>query len=192
MKRAVLLHGTDGKPDELWFPWLNRQFESMRYGVFAPLLPDNHTPSKQRYDAFLKESGWDFSDNIIVGHSSGATTALNLLTEEWFPNVKAVILVGTFLNERLLKQVNPGWYDERQFVDLFKDVYDVDLLKEKCNNFYFVHGDDPYCSLDDAMELCNKLGGKLIVIKNGGHLASSSGILELPQIIKQLKTDDLL
>lgn len=134
-----------------------------------------------------------FSNNIIIGHSSGATTALNLLTEEWFPNVKATILVGAFLNERLLKQINPDWYNEKQFIDLFKDSYDIDMLKEKCQKYYFVHGsDDPYCSVDDAIELCNKLGGKMVVINNGGHLASSSGILELPQIIEQLEADDVL
>lgn len=193
MKRVVLLHGTDGSPDELWFPWLSEQFELEGYKVYAPLLPDNQTPNKQKYESFLKESGWDFSNNIIVGHSSGATTVLNLLTEEWFPSVKAIILVGTFLNEHLLKQVNPDWYDEKQFIDLFKDSYDIGMLKEKCQKYYFVHGDDdPYCSIDDATELCKKLGGKMIIVNNGGHLASSSGILELPQIIEQLEADDIL
>lgn len=193
MKKAVLLHGTDGSPKKIWFPWLKHQLEENGYEVFAPELPQNHTPNKIVYDKFLKNSGWDFANNILVGHSSGATTALNLLSSDWFPKVKATVLVGAFLNERLLKSVSPDWYDSRQFECLFKDEYDAGVLKVKGGKIYFVHGsDDPYCSIDDAKDLCNQVEGTFITIPNGGHLSASWNTTEVPQIIDQLKVDSVL
>ncbi len=193
MKRALLLHGTDGNPDSLWFPWLRTQLEDNGYEVFAPLLPDNHTPNRETYANFLKNSGWDFNDNLVVGHSSGSTTILNLLSSDWFPKVKVTVLVGAFLNQRLLQVNPPSWYDAQQFTNLFPEQYDTGILREKGGKFYFVHGDDdPFCDLNDAKELSDKLGGTFIEIPNGGHLAASSGITELPQIIEALKSDDLL
>lgn len=192
MKRAVLLHGTDGRPDDLWFPWLQKQLESAGYHVYSPLLPNNHTPNKETYDSFLKESGWDFKDNILIGHSSGATTALNLLMSDWFPKVKATVLVGVFLNEKLLP-ANAEWYQPGQFDELFPDSFNIQNIKNKGGKLYFVHGtDDPYCDVEDAKKLSQEVSGTFIEISKGHHLASSSGIKELPQITETLKSDNLL
>lgn len=185
MKKAVILHGTDGNPHNLWLPWLKLELENRGYEVFAPELPENHTPNKEVYDEFLRNSGWDFTDNIVIGHSSGATTVLNLLSADWFPKIRVAVLVGTFLNEKLTKLVD--WYDPGQFDDLFKDKYDPASLKQKADRFIFVHGDnDPYCDIEDAKKLCIGLDGEFVVIKNGHHLANSSGIKEIPKLIEKL------
>lgn len=186
MKRAVLLHGTDGSPEYHWFPWLRNQLKQSGYEVFAPLLPDNHRPNRHTYEQFLKASDWDFTDNILVGHSSGATTVLNLLSLDWFPRVRAVVLVGTFLNEKLVKDID-GFEDD-QFEQLFLPDYDPERIKSKSNHFIFVHGsDDPYCDIDDARALCEKLGGTFIIIENGKHLNRATGITELPEIMEALE-----
>lgn len=190
MKRAVLLHGTDGNPNFIWFPWLKKQLEQTGYDVFVPFLPNNHTPDHRVYDKFLQESGWDFENNVIIGHSSGATTILNLLSADWLPHIRTAVLVGTFLNEKLTKSAD--WCEDGQFDNLFLPTYSPERIKDKADKFYFVHGDnDPYCDINDAKQLCNELGGKFITIKNGHHLGDGSGITELPQVTKALQ-DDLL
>lgn len=191
MKKAVILHGTDGKPTDQWLPWLQEKLQEVGYEVWAPLLPNNHKPDRQTYDRFLRESGWDFTDNLMIGHSSGATTVLNLLSEEWMPRISAAVLAGTFLNEKLTKSAS--WYEEGQFDDLFLDKYDAQKMHQKAGAFYFVHGsDDPFCDIEDARALCNELNGQFITIENGGHLGSSSGITELPQLLQALQQDGLL
>lgn len=191
MKRAVILHGTDGNPIAHWQSWLRHELEKAGYEVFAPKLPNNHTPNREVYDKFLRNSGWDFTDNVVVGHSSGATTVLNLLSADWFPHVKAAVLVGTFLNEKLTQHTElnePG-----QFANLFLPNYDPEVIKKKADVFYFVHGsDDPYCDINDARELCTKLDGTFITVENGHHLGDSVGMKELPQLKEQLKKDSLL
>lgn len=191
MKRALLLHGTNGDPSHGWQPWLKSELESRGYEVFAPVLPDNDRPNRGTYEAFLRDSGWDFADNLVVGHSSGATTALNLLLSDWFPSVKATVLVGAFLNEKLTKPL--GEFPEGNFDGLFVESFDPARLRERSRAFYFVHGsNDPYCDIDDARDLCDQLRGKFIVIENGHHLGGASGVTELPQLIEALEADTIL
>lgn len=190
-KKAVILHGTNGDPDNCWHPWLKKQLEAKGYEVFVPLLPDNDRPNKQTYDKFLRESGWDFENNLIVGHSSGATTVLNLLSEDWFPKVDTAILVGVFLNEKLTKSVD--WYQDGQFDELFVTKFDPEQLKTKVERFYFVHGDDdPYCDYEDAKMLCEQLNGNFISVKGGKHFTNSSGAFELPMLTERLLQDKVI
>jgi predicted alpha/beta hydrolase family esterase len=191
MKKAVLLHGTDGSTNDHWFPWLKKELEENGYEVFAPTLPENHTPNQDVYEKFLKNSGWDFRDNLLVGHSSGTTTILNLLMADWFPKVKGSVMVGTFLNEKLTKTAD--WYEPGQFDGLFVQDFDVEKIRNKCPEFIFVHGDnDQACDIDDAKTFCEQLGGHFITIRNGAHLSGNSGITKIPEIVEKLKEKDLL
>lgn len=188
MKRAVILHGTSSSPAHNWQPWLKKQLEAAGYEVFAPQLPDCDRPNRQTYEEFFKESGWNFEDNVLIGHSSGATTVLNILMSDWFSHAKAAVLVGTFLNEKLTKKL--GEFEDDLFKDLFLPSYDPEKLKQKADKFYFVHGDnDPYCDIDDAKELCEQVDGTFITIKNGHHLGGASGFTELPTLLDKLKKD---
>jgi len=191
VKRAVILHGTDGHPSEHWLPWLKKLLESSGYQVFAPELPGNHTPNKAVYEEFLRESGWDFKDNVVIGHSSGATTVLNLLSTKWFPDVSAVVLVAAFLNENLLKHIDR--FEPGQFDGLQLGSFDTKLVKSKADKFYFFHGsDDPYCDIKDAQKLCDQLGGKFTIIQNGHHLGVASGFTQIPQLEEVLRQDHIL
>ncbi len=186
MKKATLLHGTDGTAGDHWFPWIKDQLEAHGYEVFAPQLPGCHTPNRNVYEDFLRASGWDFSDNVLIGHSSGATTVLNLLSSDWFPSVKTAVLVAAFLNERLVRASD--WYEPGQFDNLFLDGYNPAIIKSKADSFLFVHGDnDPYCDMKDAHMLCNEVGGDFVAIKNGHHLGSGSGLTELPGVMEKLE-----
>lgn len=181
MKKAVIFHGTDGNPNINWLPWAKSELEKRGYEVFVPLLPENHTPNKETYSKFLRNSGYDFTDSLLIGHSSGATTILNLLSSDWFPKIDSAILVGTFLNEDLLESA--PWYEPGQFDGLFpKGGFAKELLISKASKFYFIHGeDDPYCSLDDAKQLCVEVEGQMQVIPNGLHLSSNR--TELPELL---------
>jgi len=192
MKKAVILHGTDGGPTNVpWQSWLKSQLEKSGYDVWFPQLPNCHTPDVSVYDKFFSESGWDFEGNILIGHSSGATTVLHLLNKPDFPKIKAVVLVGAFLSERLSKNVD--WYDPGQFDNLFVENFDLDQIRSKADASYFVHGDnDPCCDYDEVKQLCAELGGTLLTIEGGHHLGASSGVTELTLLVKTLSNDGLL
>lgn len=191
-KRAIILHGTDSSPTELrWQQRLREQFESSGYEVFFPQLPNCHTPNTAVYDEFLINSGWDFADSVIVGHSSGATAALHLLGQDWFPRVSATVLVGTFLNEDLVKKA--PWYEQGQFDNLFVEAFVPEVIQKKSDTFYFVHGDDdPFCSYEAARSLCDQLGGIFITLPGAGHIAKSADIPELLSLTERLRQDGII
>ncbi|MBL8122085.1 alpha/beta hydrolase [Candidatus Saccharibacteria bacterium] len=191
-RQAVILHGTDGTPTGIvWQGNLKKYFEKNGYQVYFPQLPGCHTPNVALYDEFLQQSGWDFTDNIIVGHSSGATTLLHLLGQDWFPRVRAAVLVGTFLNEAKLQGVS--WYEPGQFDGLFVEAFDPKKIAQKAAAFYFVHGnDDPYCDYNEAHELCKTLDGTFISIPGGGHLSASGMKADLTELTDILTRDEVL
>ena len=193
MKRAVVLHGTDGDPSHNWQPWIGSTLRSEGYKVLQPTLPNNHVPNRETYNNFLFSQGWDFQDNILVGHSSGTSAILNLLADDRCPPVKAAVLVATFL------EAPAGWAEEKgferhQFDRLFPgEGFDLDQISKNCKNFYFFHGDnDEYCPIELAQQMCEQLHGQFFVIKNGGHLGGTSGFTEIPEIISALKADKIL
>lgn len=176
MKKAVILHGTDGKPESNWFPWLKQKLEKQGYEVWAPLLPNNHTPDRQVYNDFLLGGGRDFSDNIIVGHSSGAVSVLNLLMDDRCPKIKLGVMVSAW------DHGVPAGMDDNQFVKLFPESgFDFKTIKNKADRLAFLHSrDDPYCPLEQAEYLAENLGAPLTIMENAGHIGDK--FKELPEV----------
>ncbi|MEO6760829.1 MAG: alpha/beta hydrolase [Candidatus Saccharimonadales bacterium] len=166
MKQALILHGTDGKPDSNWFPWLKAELEECDYEVWVPLLPDNHAPNRQTYNDFLLNSGHDFTDNIVVGHSSGAVEVLNLLMDERCPKIGLGVMVSAW--DHML----PDDGDYKQFEKLFPESgFNFDTIRQKASKLAFLHSaDDPHCPLEQAEYLAKNLNAPLTIIQNGDHL----------------------
>jgi predicted alpha/beta hydrolase family esterase len=186
LKRAVLLHGTDGSPQGNWLPWLKQQLESRSYKVWVPELPNNHTPDRKVYNDFLISSGWDFTDNLVVGHSSGAVSVLNLLDDERFPKVKTAVIVSAW-SDTHAAGLDSGDFDKNQFSKLFQpEGFNFEIVKRKAENFLFLHSDnDQYCPLDQAQWLAEQTAGDIIIIPGGGHLANK--FPQFPQMIEALE-----
>lgn len=188
MKRALILHGTDGSPQSNWFPWLKQKLEGEGYEVWAPELPDNHTPNRHTYNEYLFSSGWDFTNSIVVGHSSGAVAVLNLLMDDRCPHIRLGVMVGAWAtNEGDMSDVQHQAYESAglskgQFKYTFPpEGFDFDLIRSKADRLAFLHGDDdPYCPLEQAQWLAKNLGADIKVIQHGGHLGTK--FKELPEV----------
>ena len=184
MKRAVILHGTDGNPEANWFPWLKAKLEEQGYEVWVPELPGNHTPNRQVYNDFLLSSGWDFMDNIVVGHSSGAVQILNLLMDERCPRIRLGVMVGAWagMEGADTERMKAAGLDPEQFKDTFPpEGFDFERIKSQADRLAFVHGDnDPYCPLEQARYLAEKLDAEITIIPKGHHLGTK--FTELPEL----------
>jgi predicted alpha/beta hydrolase family esterase len=155
---------------------LEQQLEARGYEVWVPQLPNAHMPSTRRYTKFLLDSGWDFQDNLLIGHSSGAVEILHLLPA--LPekvSVRAAVLAGVFTIDQA---DDPKWVRVRQLFEqqlggMFEEPLELEKVKAKAEHFLFVHGDnDPYCDPDRARALAQKLGGEYVEISNGQHFSA--------------------
>lgn len=166
-----------------WRPWLKSKLEAEGYEVWLPELPENDTPNRQVYGDFLFGQGWDFTDNIVVGHSSGAVEVLNLLDDERMPHIRLGVCVAAW------KGGLPHGYDEatNPFTNFFPpDGFDFERIKSNADHIAFMHSDhDPYCPPEDAVYLADKLAAELKIFHtNYGNNADHFGspLTELPEL----------
>lgn len=185
-RRAVILHGTDANPEANWFPWLKKKLEEQGYEVWVPQLPNCHTPNRHTYNDFLFGEGWDFTNNIVIGHSSGAVSVLNLLMDPRCPHVKLGAMVSAWANnnpsqEEALHLKELG-LDVAQFTELFPpENFDFEMIKNNADKLIFLHGaKDPYCPLEQAEYLAGELHAQLAIVPDGDHLGEKYP--ELPEL----------
>lgn len=179
--KAVILHGTGSSSQSNWFVWTKNQLQKLGYEVFVPDLPQAMEPNIARYNKFLLNIGWDFSDNLIIGHSSGSVTILGLL--QALPedvSINTAILVGTFRGDLGRKDLK-GMDTE----------FDYKKIKQKAKKFIVIHSDnDPYCPLDGAKSIADKLNAEFILLPGQLHFSRHqdpkfSKFPELIEIIKE-------
>ncbi|HSH18172.1 MAG TPA: alpha/beta fold hydrolase [Candidatus Saccharimonadales bacterium] len=188
MKHALILHGTDATSQSNWFPWLKQKLEEHGYEVWIPELPGNHTPNRQTYNEYLLNSGFDLENGIVIGHSAGAVSVLNLLMDERCPRMKLGIMAGAWAQEtwdytpEQQRALEMAGFEKGQFSNLFpKDGFDFETIKAKAEKLAFIHGDnDPFCPLEQAQWLSKNLDAEIVIVPNGRHL--SRGFTELPEV----------
>jgi uncharacterized protein len=168
MKNALILHGTGDSSKANWFGWLGKQLEKKDWKVWIPDLPRAEKPNIQKYNKhILANKKWEFGeDSVIIGHSSGAVATLGLL--QVLPDgvrVDTCYLVGVFRDDL-------GW---EALDELFNESFDYEKIRASAKRFVFVHSDnDPYCPLEHAEYLSEKLGGELIVMSGEKHFSIST------------------
>lgn len=168
MKKALLLHGTSADSQSNWLPWLKTELETAGWKVWTPDLPNADEPNIKRYNEHLfadKDLVLD-NETIIVGHSSGSVAALGAL--QALPagtTVKQCILIGSFKDDL-------GW---KTLGGLFEQPLDFDQIKTHCPDFLLLHSDnDPYCPLEHAQYLAEKLGGRLQIEPGQKHFSEET------------------
>jgi uncharacterized protein len=76
-KRAFIIHGWDGYPEEAWMPWLKEQLEQKGFSVVAPNMPQPDEPRIETWVPKLVELVGEPDENTyLIGHSMGCQTIL--------------------------------------------------------------------------------------------------------------------
>ena len=170
MKRAIILHGTNGTSTDNWFPWLKKELENKGFSVWTPDLPHANYPNTKIYNEFLLKNAPPVTkDTILIGHSSGTLATLGFL--QALPantKVKAVFLVAAFKD-------NLGWIDNKGkhiLGGLFEQDYDWKALQKKAGKYVLIHAEnDPYCPMSHASYLSIKLNGELVINPHQKHFS---------------------
>ncbi|KAA3630176.1 MAG: hypothetical protein DWQ02_18225 [Bacteroidetes bacterium] len=184
MKNNVFIfHGTEGYPEENWFPWLKEKLEAKGCKVIVPQFPTPPVvPAKisEWFDVLKKYEQDINEDAIIIGHSLGGVFTLRVL-EKLNKTIKAAFLTGTPIGVQPILN-----YDRDSAFSGFE--FDWEKIKKSCKHFeVFQSDDDPYVGLANGEELAKYLGVELTFIPNAGHFNKKAGCLDFPQLLDKLE-----
>jgi len=178
MNNIFIFHGTDGYPEENWFPWLKQELEQKGCKVFVPQFPSPPiVPAKiaEWFDVLKKYEQDINKDTILVGHSLGGIFTLRILEKLTHP-VKAAFFVGTPIGVQPIKN-----YDRDNDFSGFS--FDWESIKKKAADFVvFQSNDDPYVGLENGKELSKNLGVELSFVPNAGHFNKRAGYLKFEKL----------
>jgi hypothetical protein len=173
-----IFHGTEGYPEENWFPWMKQELEQKGHKVFVPQFPSPPiVPAKisEWFDVLKNYEQYINEDTLLVGHSLGGIFTLRVLEKLTHP-VKAAFFVGTPVGVRPIAN-----YDRDNSFSGF--TFDWDKIKNKAKHFVvFQSDDDPYVGLENGKELAKNLGVELSFVPNAGHFNKKAGYVKFEKL----------
>lgn len=181
-KRAFIVHGWSGNPQEGWFPWLKEELEKKGFDVSIPAMPHPDEPVIADWVSHLaSEVGLPDSDTYFIGHSVGCQTILRYL------ETLDTIVGGTVCVA--------GWFtlsdletDEEKIIGKpwLQTPIDFEKVKQVCPRITALFSDDdevvPLQANRPAFQ--EKLGANIVVETGKGHFSGSDGVTELPSALQ--------
>lgn len=184
MKRAIIIHGWDGYPEEGWFPWLKQELEKKGYSVQVPVMPRPAEPTIEDWVGKVAEVvGQADAETYLVGHSIGCQTILRYLQELDDFKVGGVLLVAGFVH---LKPEEIGDEEDNKIAKPWlENPLDWEKIKSHCDNFTAIFSqDDPCVPVEDASIFAKELGAKVVILNGLQHINEEAGVTELPEALE--------
>jgi len=175
MTNAFIFHGTEGTPQENWFPWLKDELEKVGVETTVPQLPDSAHPN---VNAWLTEASTFKTgpDTILVGHSLGAVLILRML--ERGHQAKAVYLAAPFLHDL-------DWDVLKESL-FFADTFDWHHIKQQCSHFeVFASKNDPYVPVEYVEEVAKGLEVTNQALDVNKHFNTT----DFPYLLERIKSN---
>ena len=163
MKRAFIVHGWTGKPDEAWFPWLKKELENKGYEVHTPSMPNTNYPEISSWVNYLSEVvGEPDEETYFVGHSIGCQTIMRYAASlNDGSKIGGIVFVAGFFN------LYADDYDQEEHDTAkpwLETPIDTDKVKRICPKITAIFSDnDPDVPLSDSEIFKERLGAKIIV-----------------------------
>lgn len=187
MKRAILVHGWGGYPQEGWLPWLKKELEDQHFAVQVPQLPDTENPHINTWIPALAEVvGTPDAQTFFVGHSMGAEAIARYL--ETLP--EGVTVGGAVFVAGFFKRLTNLWggEKEREIASHWLDTpLDLSKVRQHLPRSVAIFSDnDKWVPLDNADDFREQLASEIIVEHERGHFSGSEGTTELPVALDAL------
>jgi hypothetical protein len=181
IKRAFIIHGWGGYPDEGWLYWLKQELEKNGFEVYSPAMPNTLNPIIKEWVSSLSALvGNPTKNDYFIGLSLGCQAIMRYL--EKLPKddkVKAAFFMAGFVN---LMNLSDG---ERDILkEWLETPIDLNKAKTRCNKFVSIFSDnDPIVPLSDKNIFEKQLDAKIIIEKGKGHFDSE---IAVPYLLKEI------
>lgn len=190
MKRAILIHGWDGYPENAWFPWLRSELEKQGFSVVAPAMPNPDEPKIEEWiPALAKEIGSPDSELCLVGHSVGCQAILRYL--ETLPaetRIAGIVLVAPWMELDTTTLEEEGEEVREIARPWMETPIDFSKIKTIAGKTTAILSDnDPYVPVSQGDIFKEKMGAEIIVESGKGHFDDFQGMKELPSALKAVE-----
>lgn len=182
MKKAIIVHGWGGHPQEGWFPWCRTELEKRGYDVSVPEMPNTKIPAIDTWLSTFSDLMRDApKDILLIGHSIGCQTIIRYLAQSGH-NVGTVLLVAPWTT------LLPATYEEEGAKEIATPWIETPIVWEKARDaaqrFICVFSDDdPYVAIDEKDIFEDELNALVIIEHKKGHLGGEHDIQELPILL---------
>lgn len=189
MRNIFIIHGSNGSPQENWFPWLKKELEKLGHRVFVPQfpIPIVPTPGGHKLDLWLKEfeeyKEYLNKDTIIIAHSRGCSFTFQLLPTFGI-KINSLFLVAPFID---YDQWRPNVYSE---YDSFQaKPYLWKRIRQLVNHIEVFQSTNDAISISEGQFIADSLHAKINIIKNAGHFNTYTykKFIKLPLLLKKIR-----
>lgn len=184
MKRAFIIHGWGGNPEEGWFPWLKKELETKGFKVLIPAMPNTEEPKIETWVPFLSQLvGIPDPNTFFVGHSIGCQAIIRYL--EILPEgvkIGGAVFVAGFYNLRGLETE-----EEKRIAGPWVNTpLNDDKIRKTVNKAVAIFSDnDPFVLPENQTSWKERVGAKIIVEHNKGHFNEEDpAVYELPSALE--------
>jgi predicted alpha/beta hydrolase family esterase len=178
--KVLIVHGLGGKPNGGWRPWLLTALAEKDVFAFALAMPAPDAPVLDEWLAELARYVERYKDDdlYLVGHSLGGATILRYLEKA----PQTIRIAGMVLVSAPFRpNKNPAT------ANFFVEPIDLEKVRVRGIPAKVVHGDDDaVVPIAQGHAIADGLGCELIRVPKGGHLGSSDGWKQLPQLLDVL------
>jgi predicted alpha/beta hydrolase family esterase len=176
-RRVLILHGLGGSDFPHWQSHLAADLIKENYVVSFPAFPNRDNPNLQEWKEFLKKELEHFKPDYVVCHSLA-----NVL---WFH-------VCDELDIKLKKLMLVAPVSRNRVVEAAQTFYPYDIPNDlKANEVIMASStNDPYMSVEEAIQLSSKLNIGNKIMENAGHINAASGFGQLDCALDWLKKEE--
>jgi predicted alpha/beta hydrolase family esterase len=189
-KRAFIIHGYQGFPEEAWLPWLKRELRKKGYRVSLPAMPHPNRPSLPGWIRFItKLVGEPDRATVMVGHSLGCQAVLRYLEKVGAAGKsvgRTVLVAGGFPGGMPLAEARRKARGHPALLPWFTVKVDPRKVKSAAGRCTVIlASDDPYIPVKKAQRAFRaNLAATIILKQGGGHFNEDDAITELPAALK--------
>lgn len=187
MKKALIIHGWDGNPDEPLHQYLRGELEPLGYEINTPNMPNPATPVIRDWinkigDVFNSET------DLIIGHSIGCQAVLRFIeTLGTNISIPKVILIAPWMK----LDMNTIEEEGEEVIAIAKPwmetPIDFDKVKKIAKIVVAIFSDnDSYVPLDQVDYFKEELGAITYIEHNQGHFTVSDDFKKLHTDFKKL------
>ena len=194
MKKAFIIHGWDGSPQEPMHQWLKEELIKDGYEVYVPSMPHPEAPTIKEWVQTIinkvTEASAPDKETLFIGHSVGCQAVLRA-TEEIAEGVEigGIVLIAPWME--LDKQTIEE--EGEEVVEIARPWMETPInfekIKSHTNNIFAVFSDnDPYVPVSQKDLFEKELGAKTIVLEGYGHFSPADNIREVSPVLGYIKS----